>query len=343
MRNKNGLFAGAMILALAALCGCQTATYGILNLIGLSRKPLVVLHVVKPLAPKVAEITRVINPFEPYRELRAALSDELDREVVPDICFNFQLGPNLALGAAQLAIVSPSDYAALGNREKFRVLAVPVDEQGRAQRNGLLVVPIESTIQSVEDLVGKTVAFGPEGNARTHHAALALLREHGVQRQQLSLELLPIPGSLKHMPNDRGVAQSVINGSSAAGFIDLRAWEQFPETSDDESLPMRSKLRVVAETAPVPDRLIIASPTLDAALTERITQFFVAAGTKHPNALKPLNCSGFAACSVDDVIRWVALVAPTVKIATAPNYAEDAAPTENPAEQPAPNEMMTPE
>ncbi|RMF78236.1 MAG: phosphate/phosphite/phosphonate ABC transporter substrate-binding protein [Planctomycetota bacterium] len=325
MRSRNGFFVSATLLALGALCGCQSATYGFLNLIGLSRKPLVVLHVVKPLAPGSGSLKKVLNPFEPYRALRAELSDELDREVVPDVCFPFQVGPNLALGTAHLAIVSPTDYAAIPNHEQFRVLAVPLDEKGRIQRPALLVAPSDSDIRRVEDLKGKVVAFGPEGNPRTHHAALVLLGEHGVRPRDLSLEVLPVPGSLKHLPNDRGVAQSVINGSSDAGFIDLRAWEQFPETSGDETLPMRSKLRVVAETPPTPDRLIIASPTLDASTSQRIAGFFLTASDRHPQALEPLRCAGFAACDDELVSRWMAIISPTVVPQSAPATGDDAA------------------
>lgn len=206
-----------------------------------------------------------------------------------DLCLPLQLPFGLTSGMFHLAVVSPLDYARLPERERFPVVAMAADEAGRTARPALMIVPTGSAIQSVEDLRGKTVAFGPSGDPRTHHAALELLVQHGLKKADLSLELLPLPGSLKHMPTMRAVAQTVINLSSDAGFIDQAAWEALPEHADNAEDPAQDRLRVIAQTIALPDRLVLASPKLDEGLRQRVREILLAADREHPEALRPLH------------------------------------------------------
>jgi hypothetical protein len=154
------------------------------------------------------------------------------------------------------------------------------------------------------------VAFGRANDARTHQAALDLLAQHGLAKTDLSLELLPIPGSLKHMPNARAVAQTVINLSSDAGFLDEADWEDLPEHATEPDEPARDRLRVIDRTIDVPDLLIIASPKLDPETTEKVRACLLNADQEHPEALSSLRISGYRA--LDDTLRtlWDRLAQP---------------------------------
>jgi ABC-type phosphate/phosphonate transport system substrate-binding protein len=92
----------------------------------------------------------------------------------------------------------------------------------------------------------------------------------------------------------RSVAQAVINGSVAAGFVDEAAWEAFPEHADQEGEPARDKLRVLASTVALPSRLLIASPKLDAATVEQVRTFLLTVGRDHPELVRPMAISGYA-------------------------------------------------
>lgn len=276
-------------LSLAGTAGCQSTGARFLSLIGVQEKPLVVALV----ADRTKGPLAIVNPFGPYEALQAVLREELDCPVPLDLCYPLQLESSLGSGICHLAVVSTGQYAGLPNRERFMVVAVPVDEQGRVARPALLVVAARSAIESVEDLRGKTVAFGPAYDARTHQAGLELLARHGLKKTDLSLELLPLAGALKHMPNMRAVAQTVINASSDAGFIDEAAWEALPEKSADGEEPARDRLRVVARTLAVPDRLILASPTLAEATVEKVRAALMLVERDHPDALTALHISGY--------------------------------------------------
>jgi ABC-type phosphate/phosphonate transport system substrate-binding protein len=279
-----------MVGVLVFQAGCQSGAAGasFLSLFGLSQKPVVMALVVE---------RGVLDPFKPHEKLRQAMSEAIKRPVRLDLCLPIQLEPNLNLGFYQFACITPGCYIEMNNRERFEVIAVAADEAGRVTRSALLVVPIDSEIKRVEDLRGKTVAFGPRGDARTHLAAMALLRDHGLVKTDLSLEVLPVPGSLKHFPQMRDIAQSVINHSSDAGFIDEAAFEMFPESAAPEGEPTRDKLRVIARTMPVPQKLVIRSPKVATDVANEVTDFLLTADRNHPDALRPLLFSAYRPAS----------------------------------------------
>jgi phosphonate transport system substrate-binding protein len=289
-RSTRGAGLGLMVLSIA---GCQTAgTAGLrlLRLVSLQQQPLVIA--VTP-ENQPAAAADALNPFPRYVALQQALGKTLGRPVSMDVCFPFQVPLGFASGWHQAALVPPLQYAQMAAAGAPRVLAVPVDAQGRQMRCGLLVVAADSAIQNVDDLRGRTVAFGPADDARTHQAALLLLREAGLQPTDLVLEVLPVPGSLKHMPHMRAVAQTVMHGSSDAGFIDEAAWESFPAHADDAGEPARDRLRIVARTIAVPDRLVLAAPQLDEASAAKLRSALLEVSANDPAALAPLGYAGF--------------------------------------------------
>ncbi len=288
---------GVVVAALSVLGGCQTAGSFFLNFVGLEKKPLAVAVVMDP---KPTAAVTALNPFPRYLALQNALSKQLDRPVAVDPCFEFQAAHGLSNGWYAVAVLTPAEFARLPAKDVGQVLAVPVDRQGRPAQTAVLIVPASSKLQDAADLRGKVVAFGPEDDGRTHLAALQLLRAAGVEKTDLSLEVLPIPGGLRHMPDMRSITQAVINGSAAAGFIDAGAWEALPEHSAGDE-PARDKLRVIGRTAALPDRLLVASPRLDDATADAVRKFLLSEAKEHPEVLVPLEIGGYEVPG-DDVV-----------------------------------------
>ncbi len=313
--------------ALVTMLGCvSTAGFKLLTLVGLSKDPVVILLVAAP-PTEAGTPGELLNPFEPFGKLNPALTQAVGRPVVNDLCFPFQLEPNLTLGLAQLAYLSPADYARLPNPDKFRVIAVSADAQKRSARGGLLIVKRESPVQAVADLRGKSLVFGPPSDARTHQAALLMLQQNGIQRGDLSLEPLPLPGTLKTRPKSKDVIDTVLAGGGDGGFIDEAAWEELPDTS--ASGPARNRLRVIGRTAALPDRLFIASPTLDAPTADGLIRFLIEAAEKHPETLTPMKVAMFVAESPEVTAACRALKAmPLGDSATPPGMPAEAAETQ---------------
>jgi len=269
--------------------GCQSAGLRLLSLVGLRQKPLSVALVID--RPETA--AQAINPFPAYGLFQKALAEHLGRPVAVDVCFGFQVEPAFSTGWYDLAVLSPMQFAMLKAAREAHVIAVSVDMQGRSARPALLVVPADSELTAASDLRGKSVAFGPVGDARTTRAALLCLAREGVQQDDLTLELLPTPGSLKHLPDARAVVRAVISREVAAGFLDQAAWEALPEHDDREAEPARDKLRIIARTVALPDRLLVASPKLDPVTVQQIRRFALEVGREHPEVIQPLACSGY--------------------------------------------------
>ena len=270
---------------LVAQTGCQGAGgASFLSLFGLSEKPVVVAIVAKP---------GTLDPFTPHEKLRQAMSKTIKRPVRLDLCFPIQLESNLKLGFYDFALVTPACYAEMNDRQRFEILAASVDQAGRVAHPAVLVVAADSEIGNVADLRGRKVAFGPRHDARTHHAGLALLSKHGLKKSDLSLSLLPVPGSLRHFSKMPEIALAVQSGDFAGGFVDESAFEEFDRGPAVEGMPDRDKLRVIARTLPVPGMHVIQSPKADPAIVRIVSDFLLSADETHPEALRPLLLSAY--------------------------------------------------
>lgn len=296
MRLSLKAVTAAGVAALVGLCGCAATANSarLLNLIGLSEKPLIVSYVSDDVTSSDSGPLALLNPFEPYEPLHKAMSKDLKRQTAPYLCMPFQLEFDLDLGICQMAIVSPVHYANFLNREKFAVIAMTKDEEGRATRPAMLIAMAESHSTGVADLRGKIVAFGPPTDARTHHAGLMLLNSAGVKRSDLSLELFPVPGSLRTYNNAADLALSILRGGCEAGFVDQLWFDSLPETAVGTELA-RSRFKVIGTTVALPDRLVLASPKLAQAEREKVAGFLLGAHETHIDALRRMGASGFVA------------------------------------------------
>jgi len=331
MRHERKLLSLFVLAAALTSSGCSIGPgYDLLHLVGLADEPLVVTFVMQTLTPD-APPAEALNPFARWDPLHAELGKSVRRRVVPNLCFPFQLEPQLALGMCDVARVDSAAYAALSRNREVRVLGVQVDASGRSSRPAVLVVRAQSDIRAVEDLRRRTVAFGPESNGRTFHAGVVLLAAHGIQPKDLSLELLPIPGSFRHMPNARAVLQSVANQSSDAGFVDLLEWERLPE-SDPAGGLSRAQFRRVADTIAVPNSMYVASPLLRAATAEGVHRFLMECDQRAPETLGPLELTGFRDLSEEEKQACAALL---TNAPAAPSAGASTASTPAPAAQPA--------
>ncbi len=273
------------IAVLVAQAGCRGAAgASFLSLFGLSQKPVVIALLADP---------TTLDPFAPHEKLRLAMSETIRRPVRLDLCLPVALEASLKLGFYDFALVTPACYVQMRDRQRFEVLAASVDRAGRVAYPAVLVVSADSELNDVADLRGKKVAFGPRPAARTHHAGLALLSEHGLEKSDLSLALLPLPGSLRHFSEMREIALAVQNGDFDAGFIDEPAFDEFERGPADEAAPNRDQLRVIARTLPVPDLLVIQSPKVDQQVARTVTDFLLAVDQTHPEALRPLLLSAY--------------------------------------------------
>jgi ABC-type phosphate/phosphonate transport system substrate-binding protein len=286
----------AGVLTLLPLsAGCYQSTgLRVLNFLGLEKQPVVLALVAESRGPGAPKLLEVVNPFLPYEPLQRKLADVLGRPVALEFCFPLQLEPNLHNGMYDLAIVSAAQYGRFDPAKAPPALAIAMDVPDAPARPGVLIVKSDAPLTRIEDLRGKSVGFGPDGDSRTEYAALELLARHGLRRSDLSLEILPIPGTLKHYADGASAARAVLDGGVHAAFIDEAAWEALPATVASSGEVARADLRILGRTLEVPDRLFVASPTLPEKDQQAIRSFLASAKERAPQVLEALRCAGYA-------------------------------------------------
>lgn len=195
-------------------------------------------------------------------------------------------------GNVELAYLTPVAYLRAHARGNTQLVAKTVT-QGQGSFQLMIVVPEGSPIRRIEDLAGKTFAFGdPE----------ALLQRAVVVGAGMPMEKLGKQGFLGHYDN---IARAVVRGFYDAGIL-----------KDTTALKWQGKgLRVLHISPQLPPYNITASGKVDRTLLEKMRQAFLKLDDRNPVHLAVIKAldneyDGFSATSdVEyDIVR--ALIKP---------------------------------
>lgn len=238
-------------------------------------------------------VEELLNPQLSYNPLLLALRQELNRPVGLEPAFTHQAEPLLLKGHFQMAIATPGQFAQFDTLDDSDVMVMPSPPTGKAARPAVLIVQADSEYKTVTDLRGQRIAFGPKNNARSYFAALALLDESGISPAEIRKGLLLLDNLWRHQASAVARTQSLLDGYVDAAFVDEAEWDRFPETEQGKAEPCQNKLRVIAKTVAVPDRIWLASPSLDTATRKKIENFLLEARGNHAEELKWLNVGGY--------------------------------------------------
>ena len=234
-----------------------------------------------------AEMYRRLTPLTKY------LSESLKRPVT------LKLSPSMSVaidevsnGNVELAYLTPVAY--LKARAKGEAhLVVKTRTSGKASFRLMIAVRDGSPIRRVQDLKGKTFAFGDKA---------AILQRAVVVGAGMPLENL---GEYKFMGHYDTIAKGVPNGDFDSGIL-----------KDTTASDWKHRgLRVLHSSAPLPPYNIVASSKVDAKLLKQIRQAFLALDIRNPEHKKVIQAlddeyDGFAPArdSDYDVVRR--LIAP---------------------------------
>lgn len=234
-----------------------------------------------------AEMYRRLTPLTKY------LSDSLKRPVTLKLSPNMSAAiDDVAKGDVELAYLTPVAY--LKSRAKGETqLVVKMLTNKKPSFQLMIAVRKDSPFQRVEDLKGKTFAFGDKA---------AILQRAVVVGAGMPLESLDEYKFIGHYDN---IAKGVANGDFDAGIL-----------KDTTAMEWEKKgLRVLYSSPPLPPYNIVASSKLDAKLLKQIRQAFLDLDIKNPAHKKVIQAlddeyDGFApARDADyDVVRR--LIAP---------------------------------
>jgi phosphonate transport system substrate-binding protein len=216
------------------------------------------------------------------------LSEALNRPV------SLKLSPNMgaaineaASGAVDLAYLTPVAYLKAHARGGAEIVAKTVTN-GKASFQLMIVVKEDSPYKTVEDLAGKSFAFGDKR---------ALLQRAAVVGSGIKLEQFSEYRFIGHYDN---IARAVMNGDFDAGIL-----------KDTMAYKWEGKgLRILYSSPDLPPYNITASKNVDPVLLQQLRKAFLDLDGKKPEHLKIIKSldkkyNGFAATNDGeyDVVR----------------------------------------
>lgn len=221
------------------------------------------------------------------------LSEKLNRPVTLRLSPNMgEAINNTAKGSVDIAYLTPVAYLKAHKKGKARLVAKTVTN-GKASFQLMIVVKKDSPYKTVQDLVGKSFAFGDKR---------ALLQRAVVVGSGIKLEQF---GDYKFIGHYDNIARAVSNEDFDAGIL-----------KDTTALKWQDKgLRILYSSPDLPPYNITASSNVDDATLARIKAAFLELDGKNPEHLKIIKSvdkkyDGFADTSDKeyDVVRK--LIAP---------------------------------
>jgi len=216
------------------------------------------------------------------------LSETLDRPVALKLSPNMGVAINeAASGNVDIAYLTPVAYLEANKRGGAQLIAKTVTN-GKAFFKLMVVVKKDSPITSVEQLTGKSFAFGDKK---------ALLQRAAVVGSGIKLEQFSEYKFIGHYDN---IARAVLVGDFDAGILkDTTAYKW-----EDQGL------RILYSTPELPPYNVVASSNVDNATFEKLKQAFLSLKSNNPDHLKIIKAldskyDGFAPTSDEeyDVVR----------------------------------------
>jgi phosphonate transport system substrate-binding protein len=198
-------------------------------------------------------------------------------------------------GQIDLAFFGPLSYCIAKDKAAIEPFAAKL-KNGTTTYNSVIIVAADSPIKTIADLKGKRVGFGDPASTSSHLIPKGMIAkaglEHGKDYQESFLGKHDI------------VALNVARGNVDAGGLSKPIFEGLLEKRTID----KTKVRVLAESAPIPEYPWVYQASLSPELKTKIRAAFLE--VKDPAVLTPLKADGFAAIEDDDydVIRDAAKI-----------------------------------
>jgi len=233
-----------------------------------------------------------------YRALHAALEQTFGRPVR----FNAQpngraIGQQLEQGSIAFAIMSAAEYSAAQDSSKLNLLATAKNPLGNTSRKAHIITRASDTrFKGISDCAGKRFAFGTYGDALTDTAAQKTLEANGVPAKKLLPELLlPPPLSMEGRLYATNAANAIsLDLTVNAGVIDEVMFNRLPDTGGNPLIgPSKDQFKIIGDTSAIPELAVVAGPSADAALTEKLTAYLLNEAKNNKDLCQQLGISGF--------------------------------------------------
>lgn len=162
-------------------------------------------------------------------------------------------------GRVDMAAIGTLSYLQVQQKYGVRVIARGITNQGKAEYRALIITAAGSKIKSLQDLRGKTFAFGADTSTQGHLIPLIMLDKAGITLKDLAR--YTFTGS--HFDT----ANAVLSGNYAAGGI---------QDQLGRDLAAKGLVRILAESEDFPSSTISVSSRLPADVVAKIQEALLA-------------------------------------------------------------------
>ncbi len=237
-------------------------------------------------------LTLWIHPYLPATELTrrfSPLAEYLSRKIGLPVAVRVQKSyqshiDRTGKDEADIAYVGPVSYVKIVETYGKKPLLARLAVGGEPVFFGMVVVREDSSIHSLEDLAGRSFAFGDTNSTMSHLVPRYLLEEGGV----------PVSRLAKHefLGSHHNVALAVLGGYFDAGGVKEEVYYEYRERG----------LRMLAKSPPIAEHVFMTRSSLSAAIQESLRKAML---TLHEDAqgadiLTSLKSDVTALVKVDD-------------------------------------------
>jgi phosphonate transport system substrate-binding protein len=193
----------------------------------------------------------------------------------------------MANNRIDLALFGGLTYVQARQRAKVTPLVTDINpETGTTKYDSLIIVPAGSDVHRIEQLKGKTFAFGSISSTSGSLYPALMLRNAGIDYHK-DIKAVYTSGH-------DATAAAVANGKVDGGGLEGRIMRRLIADGTVDG----SKIRVIQRSGPIEGYPWVASDSVNAGLRERIAKFFL--GLRDPKLLDLLHVKGYARVKPSD-------------------------------------------
>jgi len=198
------------------------------------------------------------------------LQKELGMEIQPFVAADYTgVVEALRVNKLDVAFLTPASYVLAKNEANVKVV-LKSERKGIASYYAAIITRADSGIQKLEDLRGKTFAFGDALSTTGNIFPRKMFKERGIDPVRDFKQILYSGG------HDATVL-AVLNGKVDAGATyanspdsDDTAWMRYLKDPKDVK-----KIRAIAFSEPIPADNLVISGNLDEAIAKRVEEVFL--------------------------------------------------------------------
>ena len=230
------------------------------------------------------------QPLKAY--LEKALGKDVELVVTTDYSSMIEA---MRFGRIEIAYFGPLSYVLARSKSEIEAFAAGVSK-GKPTYTSVVIVGADSGVTSIAELKGKTMAYGDQASTSSHLVPRAMLQGKGLVADK--------DYKAVYLGQHDAVARAVESGKVPAGALSKPIFENLLGAKKIDG----TKVRVLAETDPIPNYPMAMQSKLSSPLKDAIRKAFL--DLKDPAILKSFRAEGFAPMTDADynVLRTTAKV-----------------------------------